>query len=563
MSGYSTCLAHLNESERDAYLAGLTSGADVDHRGTTLTAPLLQALFQALQNPTSGRPTFGVTRFDEAVFTDTTFLSKAKFTSVTIFKRAIFNGSIFFVESSFTEDTIFSEAKFNDSCIFTETEFTAGAFFGEVQFKKGAIFLQAAFNGAARFEKAVFSAHAGFSEAHFSGDVNFSGTRFAEDLSFSEAVFKSNSVIGPLICTETIDLCGAVFEEPLTLEAAAQEILCIRTQWRSTANLRLRHARLDLSRAVANQPVSVTAHFGPFSTALEVLDEASFPVYQSSVFVTSLQDVDAAQLLFTNINFSECWFSGAFHLDQVRLEGRCVFPSTPSGISFKYGFLPHWWTKRRTLPEEQLLRVQSYGSRPHPHGWEFPAVPNSLHALPEPDVIAGVYRQLRKTFEDAKNEPGAADFYYGEMEMRRHSWMETSRVERWLIAVYWALSGYGLRALRSLSWLALAMTTTILLMMGLGLPLESPKQTATGIVPVRGGKVTFEIDAESPKNPTHDRFTGKRFEKALSVTLNSVVFRSSGQDLTTTGGYIEMASRFSEPVLLGLAVLAVRGRVKR
>ncbi|GAA3832444.1 hypothetical protein GCM10022403_076960 [Streptomyces coacervatus] len=170
---------------------------------------------------------------------------------------------------------------------------------------------------------------------------------------------------------------------------------------------------------------------------------------------------------------------------------------------------------------------------------------------------------MRKTFEDAKNEPGASDFYYGEMEMRRHSQMETSRVERWLIAAYWALSGYGLRALRSLSWLALAMTTTILLMMGLGLPLESPKQTATGTVPAHGGKVTFEIDTESPQNPTRDRFTGTRFEKAVSVTLNSVVFRSSGQDLTTTGGYIEMASRFSEPVLLGLAILAVRGRVKR
>ncbi|PAZ10470.1 hypothetical protein CLM62_40605 [Streptomyces sp. SA15] len=40
-------------------------------------------------------------------------------------------------------------------------------------------------------------------------------------------------------------------------------------------------------------------------------------------------------------------------------------------------------------------------------------------------------------------------------------------------------------------------------------------------------------------------------------------FRSSGQNLTTAGTYIEMASRVTEPVLLGLAVLAVRNRVKR
>ncbi|WP_174267219.1 hypothetical protein [Streptomyces sp. SLBN-31] len=45
--------------------------------------------------------------------------------------------------------------------------------------------------------------------------------------------------------------------------------------------------------------------------------------------------------------------------------------------------------------------------------------------------------------------------------------------------------------------------------------------------------------------------------------LNLVVFRSADQDLTTAGTYIEMASRLAEPILLGLAVLAVRNRVKR
>jgi hypothetical protein len=41
------------------------------------------------------------------------------------------------------------------------------------------------------------------------------------------------------------------------------------------------------------------------------------------------------------------------------------------------------------------------------------------------------------------------------------------------------------------------------------------------------------------------------------------VFRSSGQDLTTAGTHIEMTSRLLEPALLALAVLAVRGRIKR
>lgn len=181
---------------------------------------------------------------------------------------------------------------------------------------------------------------------------------------------------------------------------------------------------------------------------------------------------------------------------------------------------------------------------------------------PDPDDVTAVYRQLRKAFEDSKNEPGAADFYYGEMEMRRHDRDNTSRSERVLLHGYWLLSGYGLRASRAAGWLIAAMIITIVLLMGFGLPQNSPRQEASGTVPAGGGRVTCTIDKDDP-NPTHDRFTAKRFEKALNVTLNSVIFRSSGQDLTTTSTYIEMGSRLLEPALLALAVLAVRGRIKR
>lgn len=44
---------------------------------------------------------------------------------------------------------------------------------------------------------------------------------------------------------------------------------------------------------------------------------------------------------------------------------------------------------------------------------------------------------------------------------------------------------------------------------------------------------------------------------------NSVVFRASGQDLTTWGTYTEMVGRFTEPALLALAALAMRSRIKR
>ncbi|PBC59771.1 hypothetical protein BKI49_32690 [Streptomyces sp. Tue6028] len=149
--------------------------------------------------------------------------------------------------------------------------------------------------------------------------------------------------------------------------------------------------------------------------------------------------------------------------------------------------------------------------------------------------------------------------------MRRLDRVETTRAERWLLHAYWLLSGYGLRASRALAWLLLAVCVTVVLMLGLGLPDKSPSQTVTGDLPPSGGKVTLEVDTPDPvlTLPVADRFTLERFEKTLRIVLNSVIFRSSGQDLTTWGTYTEMISRFTEPVFLGLAVLAVRGRIKR
>ncbi|MGR3867079.1 hypothetical protein ACUXZZ_00645 [Streptomyces graminifolii] len=87
----------------------------------------------------------------------------------------------------------------------------------------------------------------------------------------------------------------------------------------------------------------------------------------------SLSGADAAHLVLHNVDLTTGRFLGTIHLDQLRLEGHC--PLAPAGPR---------WTKRHTLA-----------------------------------ALAPVYRQLRKSFEDSKNEQDAADFHYGEMTMRR------------------------------------------------------------------------------------------------------------------------------------------------
>jgi len=151
-----------------------------------------------------------------------------------------------------------------------------------------------------------------------------------------------------------------------------------------------------------------------------------------------------------------------------------------------------------------------------------------------PGAIAGLYRALRKGREDAKDEPGAADFYYGEMEMRRHD-RGTGDANRWrgrasriVLWAYWLVSGYGLRAWRSLAALAVVMAVS------------------AGVFRLWGF--------------THST----SYWKSLLFAFRSTLSLTDAQvNLTAWGGLFQALLRLTGPVLLALTLLALRGRVKR
>jgi hypothetical protein len=202
----------------------------------------------------------------------------------------------------------------------------------------------------------------------------------------------------------------------------------------------------------------------------------------------------------------------------------------------------------------------------HPGALELGARPGALEA----GQIADRYRALRKGREDAKNEPGAAYFYYGEMEMRRHS-RTTPAAERGIIWLYWLISGYGLRSLRSLAALVLLgiVVTVALTGWGLGVtaPVTTPPQQMVGVVspaPHKRAEFKATLSGVTPQlPPVSQRWTKDRTETALEVTFESFVFRSTDEPLTTAGTWVTIVARIVGPVLIALALLAVRNRVRR
>jgi uncharacterized protein YjbI with pentapeptide repeats len=543
--GHTACLAHLTDIDRSAYLADLAPGTDIDHRGTPFTEPLLDDLLRALRDPATGYPCFGAAEFHSATFEDT-----AKFESAT------FEGVANFIAATFRGDADFESATFRGDAEFGSVTFEGVAKFESATFED-ASFASATFRGNAEFGSATFE-DAYFDSVTFSGDIEFAGATSIDRAWFRKAQFETAAYVS-IVCGGLVLLDGAVFHQPVMVSITAHRVSCGRTRWAATASLHLRYAELHLTDAVFEYPVLVTGSLVPW--AREAPLPASLIGQTPGVSLATVAGADVAHLALHNIDLSGCEFAGAVHLDQMKVDGWCTFATTPSGWDRRF---PWRWSKRNTLPEEHYWRVRNarHPARAVARGWVTP--PEHASEL-KPAALAALYRQLRKSLEDGKNEPDAADFYYGECEMRRH---DTTRPwgERKLLAAYWALSGYGLRATRALGWLVVAMAATIMVMVLWGLPANDPKPQTTGQQVGAGQKLKLTTDTPDPRNPTgplSERVSTERFEKALRVVITSVVFRSSGEDLTTAGTYTEMASRLAEPVLLGLAVLAVRGRVKR
>lgn len=480
----------------------------------------------------------GVSFYERVTFRSTAFVGQATFFA------AAFSAGVLFDEVSFAAGVSFDQAAFSDNVSFRnatfskETRFIAATFVSDVWFKE-AVFLERA-----RFNGAIFSEGAWFDGATFSGDAEFGAVKFSK-----------TSVMGPLACAGKIDLSGAVFGAPVLIDVATLFLNCRRARWTFTATLILRYATVDLSDAVLEQPLSVVSRHGPSLTATGAVDETILTGHDPGVRLVSLRGVDASHVVLTDIDLSKCRFAGAFHLDELRLEGHSAFALSPSGVHWHRG-RPVSWTTRKVLAEEHFWRASRGES-----GWEPDADPSEPSIGPE--ELAPLYRQFRRSLIRSGNEASAADFYYGEMEMRRHDRLRPLR-ERWPVAAYWALSGYGLLVSRALGWLIATFFSAVLVMMLWGIPGADLQISATGSL--RHERITLTtqmLPAPAPTGPVYERLTLPRFGKSVQVVADCILpFHSSRQALTAIGTYAETVLAYLGPFFVGVVGLASYRRLK-
>lgn len=559
----------------------------------------------------------GVTFSGDVSFTDVTFsgdiwFGGAEFSGDARFEGANFSGDASYAETTFNRDVWFDGATFTKNAAFDEATFGRDARFGgdaalagEVVFSGDVSFANATFSGNALFERATFKEAAEFSGATFAKDAWFDSATFAEEADFSKVTFTDpsslflNAVVGEAMvfrrarfngpidgvwAARTVVFDEARFMEPASVRVLSPRLSLINAELRSGGTLRVRGgidstaatfgARTTISDSGAEDWLGLLA--GPHELmigdetvllteradlAADLMRELATPTS-----VRSLRRATVADLELSAVDLTDCHFAGAHGLDKMRIDSTCTLATTPGDTAMRR---PLRFTHRNVIAEEREWRERySAWGKPSNDSDDEPAdtdLDESADVAMPPDAaaIAGIYRSLRKGLEDASNEPGAADFYYGEMEMRRLARRaptegpKPSLIERWLLTAYWAVSGYGLRAWRAFTAIGVVIAVATVLFATVGVD-DPPGMTerVSWVQPISG-----EVSYEQVQKASFGWWDS--FELAARNSVMPLRNPGNTPSLTPIGTLTDIAVRLLVPALLALAVLAIRGRTKR
>ncbi len=292
-----------------------------------------------------------------------------------VFPSADFTGREFrakctFGFATFTQKAIFSAATFTEHASFHGAMFTQGAYFSWAKFTQHAYFHNATFTQYANFSGAEFTHDAVFVEATFMQVASFDHAAFTQDTFFSRATFRQEADFSGATFTRETYFEKTVFEKSAEFFGATFER---RVEFRGT---RFRENNNE------DRP-------GP------IFSLARFEKPELVLFYKTY----LGQALFHNCDVSRFQFSSVRWRGRRKNDKRMVFEEI---IGTK---------------DDAATALETEDDNPDDRNY---------------DLIAELYQQLKKNYDDKRDYWTAGDFHYGEMEMKRRSSRRSNPALRWL-----------------------------------------------------------------------------------------------------------------------------------
>ncbi|MBI1805265.1 MAG: pentapeptide repeat-containing protein [Ignavibacteriae bacterium] len=472
----------------------------------------------------------------EIDFSDTVFEGNANFT------HTGFIEGVSFINSVFKSEAIFQNTKFQgERTLFVGTRFEGNkTFFGEAEFlSEQTQFRDAHFKGNTFFHRATFRGDC-TSFAKFSTETVFGGeiTRFYESKFLSKATYfswvkfdstKETNFDGAIFHGEVIDFSHAEFKsENVTLRDTSfkslKEYIHFQNCWFKGLRTLFHDTKFESSK--------VDFHESVFDNAVDFKrnhEKNTAPMFEQGASIRDVLFLSPEKTTFRHVNLSQVELQGT-DLRKINF----IAVEWPRYPRLKIGRLEK--TRLRGVFDEQLL-IKQHDPSPD-----------------EVELVRSEYRQLKQNYDEATNYYIADQFYFGEMEITRHSKKKWKRLFSWN-GLYRFSSGYGLLWTNSLATLCLALIIYSIMFMfsGLKIPSENgqPKRY-----------INYDLSLNFPElKPFAEDWLQCFHYAALSLVPLKNLSGDYEPDIDTR--YIVIANSITVPTLVTLFILALRRRFKR
>jgi uncharacterized protein YjbI with pentapeptide repeats len=500
------------------------------------------------------------------LFLGATFTKDADFGNVTFTKGVSFGGA------QFTENAAFGEANFMEGGYFRCALFMQDASFGEVTFKGEADFLEAKFTKNADFNKATFAQNADFFEATFMQKGSFVGATFSQGVDFSEVTFTRDADFNCVEFVQDAHL-GATFAQMAIFSAAkfTQDADFYGATFTEDANFggAMFNGNADFGHATFMEE----AHFGGVTFMKNAdFSEAKFEKKARFDQVQFQASAEFRETLFRSDDelvpgpiFSLAKFSKAEDVTFYKTNlAQALFHNCDVS---QVNFSSVKWRRRqgsgkRMVFEEEVDLQAAYDLAP---------VKDSPDER-DYELIAELYQQLKKNYDERKDYWTAGDFHYGEMEMKRLASRRKNKILRWLVrhlrlaAWYKYASHYGESYVRPAVWLGVTMFLFALVYPAFGLRYDSTRDRAGTTAPSTPLILTYASPL-FPGQPAANRHKAqwRLFGNSCLTALEIAAFQKEPayQPVYPWGRLLTLIETLLTSTLAALFFLAVRRQFRR